>query len=64
MTHDENVQDLRSKIAALRDELKSHAREVDNAKCAALCETSAEVLTGIETAFSHYMDKAESVWQD
>lgn len=63
MTHDEIVQDSQSKIVALRDEIRSHAQEVDESKCAALCETSAEVLTGIEAAFGHYLDKSEAVWQ-
>lgn len=64
MTHEEKVQDLCDKIGALRDEIKAHAEDVDEAKCAALCETSAEVMTGLETAFSHYLNKSEVAWQD
>lgn len=64
MDHDEMVQDLQDKIATLRDELRSHAGEVDDPKCAALCETSAEVLSGLEAAFDHYRNKSEAAWQD
>ncbi|HJP81275.1 MAG TPA: hypothetical protein VJ841_02700 [Candidatus Saccharimonadales bacterium] len=64
MDHDAIMKDLQSKITVLRDEVRAHAQEVDLAKCAALCETSAEVLTGLETAFEHYRTKSEAVWQD
>jgi hypothetical protein len=64
MDHDEMMQDLQDKIATLRDELRDHANQVDDPKCAALCETSAEVLTGLETAFDHYRNKNEAAWQE
>lgn len=63
MNHDEIVQDLQRKLTTLRDELRNHANAVDDPKCAALCETSAEVLTGLETAFDHYRHKSEAAWQ-
>lgn len=63
MDHDEKVQELRAKLVGLRDEIKTHAQEVDDPKCAALCETSSEVLTGLETAFDHYLHKSEAAWQ-
>jgi len=64
MSQEEKVEELREKIQMLRDELKTHAEETDGPKCAALCETSAEVLGGIETAFGHYLEKSEKAWQD
>ena len=64
MNHDEIAQDLQRKLTTLRDELRNHANEVDDPKCAALCETSAEVLAGLETAFDHYRHKSEVAWQD
>lgn len=64
MEHEAKVKELQGKIAALRDEIKQHAQIVDDPKCAALCETSAEVLTGLETAFTHYLNKSEAAWQN
>lgn len=64
MSQEEKVEELREKIQMLRDELKTHAEETDGPKCAALCETSAEVLGSIETAFGHYLEKSEKAWQD
>lgn len=60
---DDKVEELRAKISALRDELRTHAEKVGDPKCAALCETSAEVLSGLEVAFQHYMAKGEKAWQ-
>jgi hypothetical protein len=64
MSQEEKVEELRDKVHALRDELKTHAEETDGPKCAALCETSAEVLGGIEKAFDHYLEKSEKAWQE
>jgi hypothetical protein len=56
MEYDE-VEDLQAKIRQLRDELKVHGEEVDDPNCSVLCETSTEVLTGLEVAFDHYLNK-------
>lgn len=56
MQYDE-VEDLQAKIRQLRDELKIHGEEVDDPNCSVLCETSAEVLTGLDAAFGHYLNK-------
>lgn len=64
MEHDEKVEDLHERIRDLRDDLKAHAEEVGNPKCAALCETSAEVMGGLEAAFDHFLEKSEKVWED
>ncbi|HVZ11684.1 MAG TPA: hypothetical protein VG965_01515 [Patescibacteria group bacterium] len=58
-----DTQKLQRKVEELRDELKSHAAQVDDPKCAALCETSAEVLTGVDTAFDHFLNQSEKAWQ-
>lgn len=65
MDHEEKVKELRQKIHELCGELKAHAEEVaaDHPKCAALCETSAEVLTGLEIAHTHYLEKSEKAWE-
>jgi hypothetical protein len=61
--NDAKVEELRSKISALQNELKEHAEVVEDPKCAALCETSAEVLGGVKTAFDHFEAKEEKAWQ-
>lgn len=60
---DDKVEELRAKISGLEDELRAHAEQVGDPKCAALCETGAEVLGGLEVAFQHYMAKSEKAWQ-
>jgi len=60
---DPKVQELHEKVKQLRDELKAHAAETDDPKCAALCETGGEVVGGLETAFDHFIAKSEPAWQ-
>lgn len=60
---DTQVQELHARIRQLRDDLKKHAETVDDPKCAALCETSGEVVGGLEEAFDHFMQKSEKAWQ-
>ncbi len=57
------VTELHMKVKSLRDELKDHAEITKDPKCAALCETSAEVVAGLESAFDHYLHKSERAWQ-
>ena len=50
-------------VKELRDDLGAHGAETSDPKCAALCETSHEVLAGLEKAFDHYLAKSEKAWQ-
>lgn len=59
----DKTEELHKKIKELRDELRTHGAEVGDPKCAALCETSAEVLGGLEKAFDHFLQKSEKAWQ-
>lgn len=54
---------LHKQIKELRDALRIHANQTEDPKCMALCETSSEVLNGVESAFDHYLDKSEGIWQ-
>ena len=49
------------------EELIEHAREdvarVEEPKFQALLETTAEVLSGLKTAFEHYEKKSEAAWR-
>ncbi|MBW3568570.1 hypothetical protein KY385_00360 [Candidatus Parcubacteria bacterium] len=60
---DKKVIELHRKLVELQEELSSHADIVDDPQCAALCETSAEAINGLETAFDHFMNKTEKAWQ-
>ena len=58
--HSENI---RSGIQELIDHLKKDISIVDDPKAKALFETSAEVLSGLKTAFSHYEEGKEEAWK-
>lgn len=63
MDDEQIVRELHEKILGLRDELHDHASQTEEPKCAALCETSAEVLGGLETAFDHFINQSEEAWR-
>lgn len=63
MNHNEKVESFHTKLRELRDELRGHANQQDDPKCAALCETSSEVVGGLEEAFDHFINKSEKAWQ-
>jgi hypothetical protein len=59
----ERIQVIHDMVRELRDEMKEHAAECDDPKCAALCGTGGEVVGGLEEAFDHYMQRSEKAWQ-
>lgn len=56
-----------AKIKAMLTDVISHVREdvnkVNEPKAQALFETTAEVLNGLATAYSHYEQQSESAWR-
>jgi hypothetical protein len=58
-----HVNKLRDELHSLVEHLRRDAAKVTDAKAAALFETSAEVLAGLERAFSDYGEKKEAAWQ-
>lgn len=56
-----------AKIKAMLTDIIDHVREdvnkVDEPKAQALFETTAEVLNGLVTAYSHYEEHSESAWR-
>ncbi|SDH04369.1 hypothetical protein [Psychroflexus sediminis] len=58
--HSENI---RSGLQELIVHLKKDISKVDDPKAKALFETSAEVLTGLKTAFLHYEEGNEEAWK-
>lgn len=59
---DEKTEEIHKKVREARDLAKQHANETADPKCAALCETSYEVLAGLEEAYDHFRDKSEKAW--
>lgn len=55
--------EIHKKIREVRDMAKAHADEATDPKCAALCETSFEILAGLEKAYDDYFSKSEKAWQ-
>lgn len=59
----DKTEEIRAQIEKARNMAKDHAREATDPKCAALCETTAEVLAGLATAYKDYQEKSEEAWQ-
>jgi len=58
--HTANVRrEFRMLISHLREDID----KVDEPKAQALFETTAEVLTALDTAFQHYEQKSEQAWK-
>ncbi len=54
---------LQNKLTELIDHLRKDVERVTEPRFQALLETSAEVLTGVRTAFEHYDKHEEKAWQ-
>jgi hypothetical protein len=54
---------VRSTLHDLIEDLRSDLQRVKDPKALALFETSAEVLGGLERAFSHFQSRSEAAWQ-
>jgi hypothetical protein len=59
-THAHNI---RGDLNELIDRLRRDVDRVDDPKAQALFETSAEVLTGLRTAFEHFEEGHETAWR-
>ena len=49
------VPEFHTRIRELRDKIRSHAKDATDPDCKVLCDTSGEVLAGLESAFDHYL---------
>jgi hypothetical protein len=58
-----HVENIKGALHELIDHLRRDAKLVDDPKAAAMFETSAEVLRGVEVALEHFQTKAEPAWQ-
>ena len=59
----EHSANIRSELQELIDHLRRDTSKVDDPRAKALFETSAEVLQGLATAFSHYEEGKEEAWK-
>lgn len=54
---------MQTQLEVLIENMRQDVQKVDDPKAQALFETSAEVLTGLKTAYTHYEQKAEAAWR-
>lgn len=59
----EHTANIRKEFKMLIDHLRQDIEKVDDVAAKALFETSAEVLSGLEKAFSDYEAKNEPAWK-
>jgi len=58
----EHTANIRNEFKALIEHLRQDVQKVDDLRAKALFETSAEVLGGLDKAFSDYESKNEAAW--
>jgi hypothetical protein len=54
---------VRREFRELIYHLLSDLSKIDEPKAQALFETTAEVISGLDTAFKHYEEKSEKAWE-
>jgi hypothetical protein len=54
---------VRKEFRQLIDHLRGDINKIDEPKAQALFETTAEVISGLDTAFKHYEEKRENAWK-
>jgi hypothetical protein len=58
-----HTQKMRKKLHKIKQHLREDIEKVDEPQLRAMFETSAEVIGGLEKAFSDYEQKNESAWR-
>lgn len=54
---------VRKEFRQLIDHLRGDIERITEPKAQALFETTAEVISGLDTAFRHYEEKDENAWR-
>ena len=54
---------VRKEFRELINHLRGDISKIDEPKAQALFETTAEVISGLDTAFKHYEEKSEEAWK-
>jgi hypothetical protein len=60
----EHTSKIKEEIASLTDHLRDDIEKVEDPSAKALFEVSAEVLQGLQKAFTDYEKKNEEAWQN
>ena len=58
-----HVEKIAGQLQELIDHLRSDIEKIDEPRCKAMFETSAEVLSGLQKALNDYETKSESAWR-
>jgi len=58
-----HTQKIQARLESLIDHLREDIQKVDEPKAQALFETTAEVLSGLKTAYTHYEEQSEAAWR-
>lgn len=58
-----HTQKIQIRLDNLIDHLRQDVQRVGDPQAKALFETSAEVLTGLKTAYTHYEEQTEEAWR-
>jgi hypothetical protein len=58
-----HTQKMKARLHETIDHLRKDIEEVDEPKFRAMFETAAEVLGGLEKAFTHYEERRETAWR-
>ena len=54
---------VRKEFRELINHLRGDINKIDEPKAQALFETTAAVISGLDTAFKHYEEKSEEAWK-
>ena len=54
---------VRKEFGELIEHVRRDINKIDEPKAQALFETTAEVISGLDTAFKHYEEKSENAWK-
>ena len=58
-----HIANVRKEFRQLIEHLRGDVDKMTEPKAQALFETTAEVISGLETAFKHYEEKSEKAWR-
>jgi hypothetical protein len=59
----DHSRNIKSGLEEIANHIRKDIDKVDEPQAKALFETSAEVINGLITAFTHYEDRSEDAWK-
>jgi hypothetical protein len=60
----DHTHQISARFSELIDHLRQDIERVNEPQFRAMCETAAEVIGGLRTAFSHYEQQSEEAWKN